>query len=314
MLVLGIESATPVASAALADEKGLLGEVLLNVGLTHAEQLLPLIDALFKQCRKTIRDVTAIGVSAGPGSFTGLRIGMATAKALAQGRTPTHTTPEGGGVQLFAIPTLEAMAWQMMGQQVFVSPMLNARREQIYAGLYRWGPGLPLAAGQAADRGSRGYAQVAGNSLIGEASADDRGKAVFDEGSGAYEALREVFISRQRGKKDRLIAGVGDGGWTLDTVIQAEAADPLHWAEKLRTQGQTIYLVGDGAAMYKEIWQQVLGSSAQILPPMCGLCRGSFIALATIDKLGKCGTVGDSRENSDRPNDYSMKPIYLRGI
>ena len=128
MLILGIESATPVASVALADEKGLLGEINLNLGLTHSEQLLPTIDTLLKECRRSLGDVEAIAVSAGPGSFTGLRIGMATAKGLAQG----------GGQRLVAVPTLEAMARQLMGLSYLVAPMQNARRNQIYAGLYRW--------------------------------------------------------------------------------------------------------------------------------------------------------------------------------
>ena len=62
MLILGIESATPVASVALVDEKGLLGEINLNLGLTHSEQLLPTIDSLLKQCRRTIKEVTAVAV------------------------------------------------------------------------------------------------------------------------------------------------------------------------------------------------------------------------------------------------------------
>ncbi len=128
MLILGIESATPVASVALVDEKGLLGEINLNLGLTHSEQLLPTIDSLLRQCRREVRDLTAVAVSAGPGSFTGLRIGMATAKGLAQG----------GGFKLVAVPTLEAMARQLMGLGYLVAPMQNARRDQVYAGLYRW--------------------------------------------------------------------------------------------------------------------------------------------------------------------------------
>jgi tRNA threonylcarbamoyladenosine biosynthesis protein TsaB len=128
MLILGIESATPIASVALVNEKGFLGEITLNIGLTHSEQLLPMLDQLLQQARLTIKDVTGLAVSAGPGSFTGLRIGMATAKGLAQGcRIP-----------LLAIPTLETMAWLQRGRPGLISPMQNARRNQVYAALYRW--------------------------------------------------------------------------------------------------------------------------------------------------------------------------------
>jgi len=128
MLILGIESSSPVASAALADEKGLVGEITLNIGLTHSEQLLPMLDHLLKEARLTLDEVTGLAVSAGPGSFTGLRIGMATAKGLAQGKN----------LPLLAIPTLEAMAWSQYGRPGLISPMQNARRNQIYGALYRF--------------------------------------------------------------------------------------------------------------------------------------------------------------------------------
>ncbi len=128
MLVLGIESATPVASVALVNEKGVVGELTLNVGLTHSQQLLPMIDELLKQTRHTLKEVEGLGISTGPGSFTGLRIGMATAKGLAQGR----------GLPLAGVETLEAMAWQHQNQEGYFSPMQNARRQQVYTALYQW--------------------------------------------------------------------------------------------------------------------------------------------------------------------------------
>ncbi|MEL7624175.1 MAG: tRNA (adenosine(37)-N6)-threonylcarbamoyltransferase complex dimerization subunit type 1 TsaB [Clostridiales bacterium] len=262
MLILGIESATPVASVALVDDKGLLGESLLNVGLTHSEQLLPMIDDLLRQCRKSFNDITAIGVSAGPGSFTGLRIGMATAKGLAQG----------GGLELFAIPTLEAMAYQMMGQPILVSPMQNARREQIYTGLYRW------------------------REEEIEESAADKEQAGQD--------LQKIFALRQRGKKERMEAGVRHHHWVLDCLIPPMASSPEAWSERLKEIGQSVCLLGDGVGMYKEIWQRDLCPLAKCLPPVLGLARGSFVALAAAERLHR----------GEKQDFYSMKPIYLRGI
>jgi tRNA threonylcarbamoyladenosine biosynthesis protein TsaB len=273
MLILGIESATPAASVALADEKGLLGEALLNVGLTHSEQLLPLLDDLLRQCRKRFRDITAIGVSAGPGSFTGLRIGMATAKGLAQG----------GGAGLLAIPTLEAMAYQMMGQPVLVSPMQNARREQIYASLYRWREEAAPEAG-GAGAGSQGEPES-------QSQRESRD-------------LSKIFAARQRGKKERLEAGRGPNPWVLDCLISPMAASPEAWAGRLRALGQPVCLLGDGVNMYREIWQRDLGALALCLPPFLGLARGSFVALAAAARLA----AGETQDF------YRMKPIYLRGI
>lgn len=129
MLVLGIESSTPVASVALVSQQGLLGETTLNIGLTHSEQLLPLIDDLLRETRLSITDVEGIAVSGGPGSFTGLRIGMATAKGLAQGRS----------INIVSVPTLQALASCQAGTEFLVAPVMNARRSEVYGALYRLG-------------------------------------------------------------------------------------------------------------------------------------------------------------------------------
>lgn len=128
MLVLGIESSTPVASVALTGPKGLVGEITLNIGLTHSEQLLPLIVDLLEQARLKLSEVEGIAIAGGPGSFTGLRIGMATAKALAQG----------GQLPLLAVPTLEALAFTQMCSNGLVSPVMNARKKEVYTALYNF--------------------------------------------------------------------------------------------------------------------------------------------------------------------------------
>ena len=268
MLVLGIESATPVASVALVDEIGLLAEMSLNVGLTHSEQLLPMIDNLLSQCRRNIKEVTCIGVSAGPGSYTGLRIGMATAKALAQGIGAAQ-----GQVYLISVPTLEAMAWALRGQKTLASPVLNARRGQIYAGLYAW-------------RDSHDVCVI--NSDISD--------------------INGLFASRQRGKKERMPAGADSGGMTLECLISPVAVEPADWAARVGAFAKgsaSVCLLGEGAALYKEIWARDLGDRAFALPPVAGLCRGAYIALTAMEMMA----------GRDRPEEfYDVKPIYLRGI
>lgn len=128
MLVLGIESSTPVASVAVVSDEGLKGEITLNIGLTHSEQLLPLIDDLLCQSRLALKDIEGIAVAGGPGSFTGLRIGMAIAKGLAQGSK----------IPLISVPTLRALAYNYLGTNALVSPMMNARKQEIYTSLYRF--------------------------------------------------------------------------------------------------------------------------------------------------------------------------------
>ena len=309
MLILGIESATPVASVALVDETGLLGEVTLNVGLTHSEQLLPMIDNLLTQCRRDISHITAIGASAGPGSFTGLRIGMATAKAIAQGLSwrGDKQSKAGAGdgkdiMPVLAIPTLEGMAWALAGQPVWISPMLNARRGQIYTALYQW-----------------------------QTKAGNRDTANEAEGmeTAGEEALGEIYASRQRAKKDRLPADIGNLELMPICHIEAQAVSPGQWAERIaayleacpveiKGDGQpVICLLGDGAEIYKEAWESAPGFTARILPPFTGLCRGSGIAFAAIGRMRAEGRAGGSpflQLPQDEQAFYAMKPIYLRGV
>lgn len=133
MIVLGIESSTPIASVAVVSEDKVLGEITLNIGLTHAEQLLPLIDELLRQTKLTCADLGGIAIAGGPGSFTGLRIGMATAKGLAQGLA----------VPIISIPTLLTLAYLETGRPGLVCPLLNARREEVYTALFRSGSQQP---------------------------------------------------------------------------------------------------------------------------------------------------------------------------
>ena len=126
-MILGIETSTRVCSVALVDSGQVAVEYTLNIGVHHAERLVPMVRSVLEQAGKALADLSAVAVASGPGSFTGLRIGMSTAKGLCAGaRLP-----------LVAVPTLEALAYPVAAQDIPVCPMLDARRGQVYAGLYR---------------------------------------------------------------------------------------------------------------------------------------------------------------------------------
>lgn len=131
MIILSIDSSTPVAGVAVLNEAQLLGEAMLNTKNTHSEKLLVLVDNLLKELHLTMQDITSVAVAQGPGSFTGLRIGMATAKGLAQG----------SGKKLIAIPTLDALAHRMSGTCDLICPILHAKRDEVYTAIYQSGSG-----------------------------------------------------------------------------------------------------------------------------------------------------------------------------
>lgn len=127
MIILSIDSSTPVAGIAVADGNQLLGEIMLNTKNTHSEKLMPLVQQLLQELQLTVQDLDAIAVTQGPGSFTGLRIGMATAKGLVQG----------AGKQLIAVPTLDCLAQNLLHYPGIICPIMNAQKKQVYTALYR---------------------------------------------------------------------------------------------------------------------------------------------------------------------------------
>ena len=128
MKILAIDSSGLIASAALATEDAVLAEYTTNYKKTHSQTLLPMIDEIVKMTETELSELDAIAVTAGPGSFTGLRIGSATAKGLGQALNKP----------LIAVPTTEALAWNFCGAEAVICPLMDARRSQVYTGLYRW--------------------------------------------------------------------------------------------------------------------------------------------------------------------------------
>lgn len=126
MKVLGIESASMVASAAIVEDGNLIAEYTVNHKKTHSQTLLPMIDEIVRMTEVNLNEIDGIAISAGPGSFTGLRIGSATAKGLGLALNKP----------LLHIPTLDAMAWQLWGSDALICPIMDARRGQIYGGAY----------------------------------------------------------------------------------------------------------------------------------------------------------------------------------
>jgi len=128
MKVLAIETSTMLGGVAIADEKGLIAETRLNVKSTHSERLMATIDEQLRQSDMALGDIDAFAVASGPGSFTGLRIGLSAAKGLC------YAT----GKPLVMVPTLEAFARSFPFSRHPVCVMLDARRGEVYAAVFQW--------------------------------------------------------------------------------------------------------------------------------------------------------------------------------
>jgi tRNA threonylcarbamoyladenosine biosynthesis protein TsaB len=129
MKILAIDTSTMLGGIAITDDSlGLIAEVRLNVKSTHSERLMTEIDHILTQAGLTLSDMDVFAVAIGPGSFTGLRIGLSTVKGL------SYAT----GKPIVSVPTLEALAWNFPYCNYPVCTMLDARKKEVYAALFLW--------------------------------------------------------------------------------------------------------------------------------------------------------------------------------
>ncbi len=128
MKILALDSSGLVASVALTEDDDLIAEYTVQYKKTHSQTLLPMLEEIRKMVELDLKEVDAIAVAAGPGSFTGLRIGSATAKGLAFALEKP----------IIPVPTLDGLAYQMYGTDALVCPIMDARRNQVYTGIYEF--------------------------------------------------------------------------------------------------------------------------------------------------------------------------------
>jgi tRNA threonylcarbamoyladenosine biosynthesis protein TsaB len=126
--LLAIETSTMLGGVAIMEDETLIAESRMNVKTTHSERLMVEIEHILKQSGLKIDDIDVFAIAAGPGSFTGLRVGLSTVKGL------VYAT----GKKLVSVPTLEAFAWNMPFSKYQVCTLLDARKKEVYAAIFRW--------------------------------------------------------------------------------------------------------------------------------------------------------------------------------
>lgn len=130
MKILGLDSSGLVAGVAVVEDEVLLAEYTTDYKKTHSQTLLPMLEELTRMIELDLSTVDAIAIASGPGSFTGLRIGSATAKGLGLALNKP----------LVEVPTLEGLAWNLWGTEKLVCPLMDARRNQVYTAAYEFVP------------------------------------------------------------------------------------------------------------------------------------------------------------------------------
>ena len=205
MRVLAVETSTLSGGAALLDGERVVGEYVLDVRVTHSERLMTAIDQLLTDAGWSARDLEGLAVAVGPGSFTGLRVGLSTVKGLALALS----------IPVVAVPTLDAMAATLPFAALPVCPVLDARKREVYASLYRW-DGLGM-------RREWDYLAIAPDNL---ARRLDEPVIVLGDGADAIDSpfARRVRPPR-RGPAPAVVGALGQARLALgDTVPVAELA------------------------------------------------------------------------------------------
>ena len=209
MILLAFETSAKAASVALFDGDKLLAEQYQNTAMTHSQTLMVMAQDMLKQCGKTAQDVEAVAVANGPGSFTGVRIGVAAAKGFAWGRE----------IRIYGVSTLEAMVHGAGIYDGFVCPVMDARREQVYNTVFYINRGKMIR--QTPDRA------IALTELGAELNKLAQGLPVFLVGDGSvlcYNTLKDAvpnLILPPECRQHQRAVGVG-----LAAMAQEKADDP----------------------------------------------------------------------------------------
>ncbi len=219
MKILGLDTSSLMTTCAVMDGDNLIGEFSLALDMSHSEALVPMIKSLLDNLNLRVRDLDAFGVAIGPGSFTGLRIGLASAKAFA------HASNK----PIIGVSSLKALALNVQGHKLVV-PMMDARRDRVFTGIYDLSKESP------------------------------------------------------------------------QTILQDSAISVLDLINLLDKHEGNIYLVGDGANKYKDIFISNLKDRLNFLPGHLNLSRASSTCLLAMERL----------QASDVDNIYTLSPEYLR--
>ena len=231
MLIFGIDTCCMAATAALIDDTRLIAQTIINHNRTHSQKMMPQIETMFSQAELDITDVDCFAAAAGPGSFTGVRIGIATAKAMAQAC----------GKPCAAVSTLHALANNNYLFDGIISPILDARREQVYNALFTGGREL----NRLCDDRALGI-----DALLEELKAQEKPVLFCGDGTLVFKDIickelgnRAVFAQRMNNLN--LASSVAELGWEAmqrgDTVSCGELVPQyirLSQAERERLEQQ----------------------------------------------------------------------------
>ncbi len=269
MRILAIDSSGLVASVAVVEDDRMLAEYTINYKKTHSQTLLPMLQQAAQMIELDLQTIDAIVVAAGPGSFTGLRIGSATAKGLGLALDKP----------IVPVPTVDALAYNLWGCADVICPLMDARRQQAYTGLYRFDTD------QLEDNDVEEISK--NNDMPDQSSYNNEGKAAPTR----LENVGEVYS---------LSCG---NGICFKNLLPQCALGIEEIVEKLNTLARPVVFLGDGVPVFRDYMEEHLGVPHRYAPSMSNQQRaGSVAALGMLlYQQGICESAADHRPNYLRP-------------
>lgn len=269
MKVLAIDSSGLTATVALVDESQTIAEYTVNYQKTHSQTLLPMIDEIVKMTETDLQTIDAIAVAGGPGSFTGLRIGSATAKGLGLAL----------GKPLVSVPTVDALAYNVYGCRDIICPVMDARRNQVYTGIYTFMDGR-----RPSGPGTSDAKRPSGTGTL-DARADDKvlgAPAKFPFGWSAAAARN-------------LQAGLFEPAFQVLKMQMAISVDDL--VRRLNNYNRPVVFLGDGVPVYAEAFAAGLKVPYSFAPAYLNRQRAASVGALAIRryKMGKYETAAEHR-------------------
>lgn len=318
MHILGIDTATRVCGVALMNDQELIAEYIQNIKKTHSQRLLPLIDSLLRDTGVAKNTIEAVAVAAGPGSFTGLRIGVSTARALAQGLN----------IPAIGVSTLESLAQNLVtGENELICPILDARRDQVYTAIYRQHPAASSAVSAAPETGPK---PSASSSESEPKPASESGPKPKPEPKPKLKLKPEpvsdpktvpVQVPEQQPEQQpgpapvpeseaqtgsEATAAQGFSRTDPEILLEPSALSIDELIEKLVNYKNIhrIFFPGDGHHKYAPLLRERLGAKYGELPASLTLNRASSVAICALRKI-KNNPAGNYSA-------YSLQPVYIR--
>ena len=253
MKILAIEASGPVAGCAVLEDGLLIADYNVQYKKKHAQSLVPMMDEIKRMLELDLQTVDAVAIAKGPGSFTGLRIGAATAKGAAMAMDRP----------IIPVPTVDSIAYNLFETDSLICPLMDARRQQVYTGIYGWIREGAYTDGQARDRGEDTFATAAENALPATSSAAET--ALPAASSAAETALHAVSSAA--------------GASRHFTVLRPQCVIPVtEVIEDLNTRGKRVIFMGDGVPVSREIIAQQLKVPYSYAPAHLDRQRAAAVA------------------------------------